>query len=68
MPERAEPAAPDGPTPRTKVPPRPSTPAETRTPLITVAESAFRLLDEAVRIHGKDFGKLRMLRVLTGTS
>ncbi|MFH8974368.1 acyl-CoA dehydrogenase family protein [Streptomyces sp. NPDC017890] len=44
-----------------------------------VAESAFRLLDEAVQIHGKDgltqgheieylFRKMRMFRVLTGTS
>ncbi|MFC0498406.1 acyl-CoA dehydrogenase family protein [Streptomyces mutabilis] len=47
--------------------------------MIIVAESAFRLLDQAVQIHGKDgptqgheieclFRKLRMLRVLTGTS
>ncbi|WP_225631164.1 acyl-CoA dehydrogenase family protein [Streptomyces solaniscabiei] len=44
-----------------------------------VAESVFRLLDEAVQIHGKDgltqgheieylFRKMRMFRVLTGTS
>ncbi|WP_395570551.1 acyl-CoA dehydrogenase family protein [Streptomyces sp. BK79] len=44
-----------------------------------VAESAFRLLDEAVQIHGKEgltqgheieylFRKMRMFRVLTGTS
>ncbi|MEW2100892.1 acyl-CoA dehydrogenase [Streptomyces sp. NPDC012485] len=44
-----------------------------------VAESAFRILDEAVQIHGKEgltqgneieflFRKIRMFRVLTGTS
>ncbi|MBZ4016279.1 acyl-CoA dehydrogenase family protein [Streptomyces purpurogeneiscleroticus] len=44
-----------------------------------VAESAFRLLDEAVQIHGKEgltqgneieylFRKIRMFRILTGTS
>lgn len=44
-----------------------------------VAESAFRILDQAVQIHGKDgltqgneieylFRKMRMFRVLTGTS
>ncbi|MEU0303024.1 acyl-CoA dehydrogenase family protein [Streptomyces sp. NPDC006175] len=44
-----------------------------------VAESAFRVLDQAVQIHGKDgltqgneieylFRKMRMFRVLTGTS
>lgn len=46
---------------------------------LTVAESAFRILDEAVQIHGKEgltqgneveflFRKVRMFRVLTGTS
>jgi alkylation response protein AidB-like acyl-CoA dehydrogenase len=44
-----------------------------------VAESAFRILDQAVQIHGKEgltqgneveylFRKVRMFRVLTGTS
>ncbi|MEV5018000.1 acyl-CoA dehydrogenase [Streptomyces sp. NPDC053780] len=44
-----------------------------------VAESAFRILDEAVQIHGKEgltqgneieylFRKIRMFRILTGTS
>lgn len=44
-----------------------------------VAESAFRILDQAVQIHGKEgltqgneieylFRKMRMFRVLTGTS
>lgn len=46
---------------------------------LNVAESAFRILDEAVQIHGKEgltqgneveflFRKVRMFRVLTGTS
>lgn len=44
-----------------------------------VAESAFRILDQAVQIHGKEgltqgseieflFRKVRMFRILTGTS
>ncbi|WP_318200270.1 acyl-CoA dehydrogenase family protein [Streptomyces sp. SCL15-4] len=54
-------------------------PAEAFMCKLFVAESAFRILDEAVQIHGKDgltqgneieylFRKIRMFRVLTGTS
>ncbi|MCL3992084.1 acyl-CoA dehydrogenase family protein [Streptomyces lavenduligriseus] len=54
-------------------------PAEAFMCKLFVAESAFRILDEAVQIHGKEgltqgneieylFRKVRMFRVLTGTS
>ncbi|WP_037853446.1 acyl-CoA dehydrogenase family protein [Streptomyces sp. NRRL S-340] len=54
-------------------------PAEAFMCKLFVAESAFRILDEAVQIHGKEgltqgneieylFRKIRMFRVLTGTS
>nr|BFD87366.1 acyl-CoA dehydrogenase family protein [Streptomyces sp. Xyl84] len=54
-------------------------PAEAFMCKLFVAESAFRILDEAVQIHGKEgltqgneieylFRKIRMFRILTGTS